>query len=190
MDGLTFLASITQSLAWPLIVGAVLYYGRDDIVKIIKTLKSIKYNDFEMLFEKKIAQTAEVAENKVGANASYTGKYDEFAFLNARQTIKISFDKLEAALRNALSTKISNNLIKDTNVLNARGRLQDNLPVEIILSVLNKHGFIDDSFQDVFNKLRSLKDAIANWSEFEITNEAAKNYADSAIILIDKLKSI
>jgi hypothetical protein len=51
MDFFTSISKIVDSIAWPVVVFLILYRGRDDILKLVRTLKSIKVSDqFEAIF--------------------------------------------------------------------------------------------------------------------------------------------
>ena len=45
-----------KSLAWPVLLASFLYYGRYDLFKLIRTIKSIKYDKFEIMFEEQAAE--------------------------------------------------------------------------------------------------------------------------------------
>jgi hypothetical protein len=47
-----------QVASWPVLLASFLYYGRYDLFKLIRTIKSIKYDKFEIMYEEQAAEAA------------------------------------------------------------------------------------------------------------------------------------
>lgn len=188
MDFLTFLSSVVNSLAWPVLLAGILYYGRNDIFKLIRTIKSIKYDKFEMMFEEKAAEAAGEAENISGSEKDNSERYKDFVFLSPYETVMKSYMKLEEALFNAVKRKADDGTIVLSSLGNVT-RLKA-MNGSILMHQLNKAGLVDVDLVSLHENLRSLRNMAAHKHNFVISQDAAKNFADSSITLIDKLEEI
>ncbi len=63
MDWLTFLVELAKALGWPFAVVVLVFVLRQSLVKLIPTLRHLKYGDFEADFGEKL----EEAEHKADA---------------------------------------------------------------------------------------------------------------------------
>ncbi|QXW04027.1 hypothetical protein [Rhodococcus globerulus] len=77
MNVFEFFASLVESLAWPLVIGILLYVGRSQVAKVVKELiaripeiESLKAGSGEVNFGARAAQVKEEAQEVVGASAS------------------------------------------------------------------------------------------------------------------------
>ncbi|HEK2896159.1 hypothetical protein [Proteus terrae] len=188
MDFFTFVSSVIESLAWPMLVGCVLYYGRTDIFRLIKTIKSIKYDKFEMMFEEKAAQAASEAESISGKATDNSEQYKDFVFLSPYETVMKSFMRLEEALQEVLKRKINDGTIVISD--NSKFPRPNSINRMHIMRILSTSDLVDSELVELYDNLRSLRNLAAHSSNFVITQEAAKNFADSSIILINKLNEI
>ncbi|MBW8245329.1 hypothetical protein [Enterobacter mori] len=188
MDFLTFLSSVIKSLAWPVLLASVLYYGRNDLFKLIRTIKSIKYDKFEMMFEEQAAEAAGEAENISGKEKDNSERYKDFVFLSPYETVMKSYMKLEDSLRNAVRRKVDDGTIELPSHSNV-SRLEA-MHGTILMRLLYKAGLVDVDFGALHENLRKLRNMAAHKHNLEISQEAAKNFADSSIALIDKLEEI
>ncbi|ANI83436.1 hypothetical protein [Kosakonia oryzae] len=188
MDFLTFLSSVIKSLAWPVLLASVLYYGRNDLFKLIRTIKSIKYDKFEMMFEEQAAEAAGEAENISGKEKDNSERYKDFVFLSPYETVMKSYMKLEDSLRNAVRRKVDDGTIE----LPSHSHLirLETMHGATLMRLLYKTGLVDVDFAALHDNLRNLRNMAAHKHNFEISQDAAKNFADSTIALIDKLEEI
>ncbi|HAS0909950.1 MULTISPECIES: hypothetical protein [Enterobacter cloacae complex] len=188
MDFLTFLSSVIKSLAWPVLLASVLYYGRNDLFKLIRTIKSIKYDKFEMMFEEQAAEAAGEAENISGKEKDNSERYKDFVFLSPYETVMKSYLKLEDSLRNAVKRKVDDGTIELPPHTN--DRRFEVMSGNQFMRLLYKAGLVDVDFAALHDSLRNLRNMAAHKHNFEISQDAAKNFADSSIALIDKLEEI
>lgn len=190
MDLLTFVSSIINSIAWPMLVAGILYFGRNDIFRLIRTVKSIKYDKFEMMFEQKAAQVADEAENISGGNNYEQEKYKDFLFRSPYESVMKSYMKLEDALHNAVLRKREEGIIQNSDFSHNKTLDLHNYNGSQLMGILLKKNLITPELSTLHDQLRSLRNMAAHKQDFYISPEAAKNYADSTITLIDKLNEM
>ncbi len=51
MDGLSFIAALVDSLAWPGVILAAVFLVRKELPSLVATLRRLKYNELEIEFE-------------------------------------------------------------------------------------------------------------------------------------------
>lgn len=188
MDFFTFVASVIESLAWPVLLGCILFYGRNDIFKLIRTIKSIKYDKFEMMFEEKAALAASEAENISGKTTDNSEQYKDFIFLSPYETVMKSFMKLDDALQGTLKRKINDGTIVIPD--NSKYSRPNSMSGMHIMRLLSTSDLVDSELVELHDNLRSLRNLAAHSHNFIISQEAARNFANSTITLIDKLNEI
>ena len=65
MDWKTFIAEIISSLAWPALIAFILVKNKDQITRLIETLKTLKAGDFEFDFTNEIRELKEIEETDI-----------------------------------------------------------------------------------------------------------------------------
>ncbi|WP_272848441.1 hypothetical protein [Pantoea ananatis] len=186
MDLLTFFSSIIKSLAWPSVVIFILYFGRNDILKLVRDLKSLKYDKLELLFEQRVEEAASQADVIADENQEIFDKdYQEFSFLSPFEAVMKSYNKLFEASYLAFeslseSGEISNNTL---NSLRKRPTLSN------MAKIFRSHNLIGDDELLLFSELQSVRNMAAHRTDLKITNESAKSYVKSVLTLINKIKN-
>jgi len=111
MDDLSFIASITASLAWPAAVCALLFAYRDPITQRILSLRSAKYKELELFFDRELKAldaTIKAPQNSLpsrasrGISALVTERPDEGSLGEAQRLLDA--DLPEAAIFSAWAT--------------------------------------------------------------------------------------
>lgn len=191
MDFLTFLSSIIGSLAWPAIVIIILYYGRNDIIKLIRDLKSLKYDKLELLFEQKVEDAAlqaeVIAENE---NEDIDNKYGEFSFLSPYEAVMKSFILLNESSYKALKRLIEEGRITSTDFSKYDNKKHPVVPTWTLLSTLRDNSLLNDDEINLFKELMAVRNMAAHKSDLNITNNTAKSYVNSVLTLIKKIENL
>ncbi|CFQ30622.1 MULTISPECIES: hypothetical protein [Yersinia] len=179
MDFFTFISKIIDSIAWPVVVFLILYYGRDDILKLVRTLKSIKVGDqFEAIFsdeaEKLAQETSEVipdtnTDQYVDIRASLLAK-------DPRAAIMEAWIRVEKSAFEALERKHGQTFIPERN------------PITLIRKLVNDE-ILNTRQANVLQSLRLLRNQMAHNIDVELAAADAESYIDSAVTIISYLDS-
>jgi hypothetical protein len=62
MDWKTFFANVIGSLAWPILVGVVIYLLRDEMAALLRRMKGAKIAGTELAFDEALEKAQEGAE--------------------------------------------------------------------------------------------------------------------------------
>lgn len=141
-----------------------------------------------MMFEEQAAEAAGEAENISGKEKDNSERYKDFVFLSPYETVMKSYMKLEDSLRNAVRRKVDDGTIELPP--HSNDRRFEVMHGNHLMRLLYKAGLVDLDFAALHDSLRNLRNMAAHKHNFEISQDAAKNYADSSIALIDKLEEI
>ncbi|MBW1251939.1 hypothetical protein [Pantoea allii] len=187
MDSLTFLSSIIKSLAWPSVVIFILYFGRNDILKLVRDLKSLKYDKFELLFEQRVEEAASQADVIAEENPEIPNEdYQEFSFLSPFEAVMKSYNKLFEASYLAFDR------------LSDSGRIPNNISTSLrrrpaylsrIAKTFRDSDLIGEDEFILFHELQSVRNMAAHRTDLKITHESAKSYVKSVFTLINKIKN-
>ncbi|WP_210486860.1 hypothetical protein [Pantoea ananatis] len=187
MDFLTFFSSIIKSLAWPSVVIFILYFGRNDILKLVRDLKSLKYDKFELLFEQRVEEAASQADVIADENPDILDEdYQEFSFLSPFEAVMKSYNKLFEASYLAFDKLSESGKISNNTSTSLRRR-----PTSLshIAKVFRDYDLIGDDELILFSELQSVRNMAAHRTDLKITNESAKSYVKSVFTLINKIKN-
>lgn len=192
MDCMSFISSLAKSLAWPVTTLMILYHGKDDILKFLKSIKSLKYDKFELEIEilaNDLAEEARAfAEDEQAQPKS--DQYQDFDTGNAFETLIKTYSTLEQELKDTLAKKMDSQDIDLKSVTSINGRTVNskNIPIPTVLSALTKGKIIDEEFVKIFKDIRSLRNIVVHDAKYHISDEAAKKVILSSISLINILK--
>ena len=187
MDWLTFLSKIIDSLAWPVLVGYLFYLFRNDLPKIVKYVRKLKYKEWEMEFGESVRELEQETKHAIPEppeTISISGQEQEqlrerlysIAEFAPRAAILEAWLQVEAAAVDAVKKKG----ILSFKSMPGPMRLRDYL---IKSELLNKEQV------NIFEKLRVLRNEAVHVAEAEFTENVVKDYISSALKLAAYLES-
>lgn len=174
---LEFLASVIDSLAWPVLVGFIVFLLRSPVAKLLDRLSRFKYKDLEAEFRDKLedlkasSETEPAGESSVDPSANSIS-LQELAEVSPRAAIMEAWIKIERATENYL---VSSGLEKKYSYQGLR-RLPNNYkdPIEHILTA--------------YQELRLLRNKAAHASDFELNTGSAQEYVQVSNYVVRELK--
>ncbi len=183
MDSLTFVAEIVKALAWPVTVLIILVVLRDPLRQLIPLLQRLRYGGVELDFGQRVQELAAEARQQLPASAA-TGpeikplrdRLDQLAQLSPRATVLEAWLELENAAIEATKR----------HGLNLTSREQRS-PI-LLGDALERAGILDESKQEIYYRLRNLRNAAAHASDFAFDSSSAVEYADTALRLAEYLR--
>ena len=185
-----FVASLVESLSWPISILLLFYLFKAEIGKLIQKLAHLKYKDLELEFEK-VKQQAQIIHEEIKVEG-LVPQQKEPIFLSIENQLFDTLDKspataillawsiLEAALASAVSRmKLSP---EDPSY---RSPLHN-------IEMLEKYGGLPERFVQVLNELRMLRNKIAHQHEVmtSVSQKQATPYVKASIDLIQHLNRI
>ncbi|WP_299178864.1 hypothetical protein [uncultured Neptuniibacter sp.] len=165
MDFLEFLASAIDSLAWPILVGSLIYILRKPVGKLLDRVSRFKYKDLEAEFRETLedirpADEEIIEPEPVDTTNPETVSLSELAEVSPRAAIMEAWIKIEKATENYL---VSSGLEKKYSYQGLR-RLPSNIrsPIEHILTQ--------------YQELRLLRNKAAHASDFDLDSSSAREF--------------
>jgi hypothetical protein len=186
MDWLTFIAEMTKSLAWPLLLGTFLIALRKEVASLISDLRHLKYKDLEADFGKQI-ESMTVEADKAGlppAPKQISGKSETEYLLPEDRFLRLAEVAPRAAIMEAWLDVESalRELAKRHN------KPVDEHPYNIARSFFQL-GVLFRSDIKLFDELRSLRNSVVHHSAVEVSKENAIEYRDVAVRFIEEIKT-
>jgi hypothetical protein len=182
MDGLTFVANIIKSLAWPVAAVILVVNFKDEIVKAAPFLKRLKAGPVEAEFDREVKQLKESAavQDHTASERMPDSASKQFLFqlaqLHPRSAILESWVRLEAAARAALPS--------DTSKASKTGYVS----AAMLSEALVKAGKIDQRQVTLFHELRRLRNDVAHLVGPDPTQESVRSYIELATALQSHLE--
>ncbi|MCA1554187.1 MAG: hypothetical protein LC737_07400 [Chloroflexi bacterium] len=183
MDWLTFWAEVIKATAWPLATLVILLAFRKPITDLIGVVQRLRFKDIELDFGRTVRElSADVNKALPSASVQSNGQrstthVQELAHLSPRAVVLESWlDVEEAAVEAARRHGLT---------LTARDARQ---PI-VLGGALERAGVLDDDKQEIYLRLRNLRNAAVHASEFAFDANSALQYADAAARLADYLRS-
>lgn len=176
MGWMTFVAGLVESLSWPVAAVVLVSLLRDDIRKLVPSIKKVKAGPVEAEFEREVKAlkeiTAESPTDGTKGKLPDTASKEflvELAKLHPRSAILESWVRVEAAARAVLARKTS--------------PTSGYIPAAKLAEPLAQEGILTQGQVVLFHELRRLRNDVAHAQDFEPTLEAAKAYIDLASFL-------
>jgi hypothetical protein len=189
LDWLTFISTVTKSIAWPTVAVIALVVLRGDLAALIRTLgprlQKAKGPWGELTFGQGIDDVEDKlpsAETKAIAEADDTKRIEdasELARLPAPYIVSQAWLRLEKAIRNAVDERFLN---KPAPV---RGR---QLSPDAYLNLVTTQGILPQDEVKVLRDLRTLRNRAAHSLDPDITVTDALRYNDIVNSLIRKIE--
>lgn len=179
MDILDFIASLIESLAWPVTLFLILFLFRKQVAGLLPLLRRLRYKDFELAFEKQVEEAQAKADREHLPQArELEDELDslvEIAFVSPRAAILEAWLKVEAAAAEAVSR----------HGLELRGR--ERTPLQLG-EALNRAEVIDRGILDVYEQLRDLRNKAVHGPEVTFSPSVVRDYISLALSLVDHLR--
>lgn len=180
MDTYELISSLVDSLAWPLVILLIIIILKTPLNKLFSNLSMLRYNELEMEFSKSL----ETVEENLNDNVSLTSEkivkdpeMQKIINLKPEAAILISFKNIEDELFN---TFVRLGLEVERNSIN---------PSKYYIDTLAKLGYLDVDTSYSLKELKNLRNLAAH-SSVSITTDAADNYYELSLKVINKLKQL
>lgn len=165
MTVLEFFASVIDSLAWPALVGFIVYLARDQVVQLVGRLSRFKYKEIEAEFRQALEDIevirGEAIEGEiVEVKQEGTITLDELADVSPRAAIMEAWIKIEMATRDFYES------IGLERRLSYRG----------LREVPNEHQRQIEPVMGAYKELRQLRNKAAHSSDFDLSADIAREY--------------
>lgn len=178
MDTLTFLSKIIESLAWPATVTVVIFSIRKQLPEIARSLKSIKYKDLEVTFERKIKEAA--AEVKEALSAWDAAEKPGFMLgeTSSHHTVVVSHYSQSAAMLEAW-------LRVESAAADFAAKLQPNSapkyasPLKLKEMLVSARVF-DKRKAEAFDSLRKIRNQLVHVMNAQFSEDTVADYLASA----------
>jgi len=194
MDGFSLTSSLFKSLAWPITTLLILYFGKDDIINFVKSIKTLNFDKIGLKIDILADDLAENTETlaKEENVVPQPEQYEALDTGNLFTTLISTYSNLEKELKATLSRKIDDGTIDSLSLTTINGKTvaSKNIPIHLVLRSLVRAGLIDEEFQQVFNDLRTLRNIVVHEAKFDISDESAKKLISSSVSLTNILKKI
>ncbi|NVK20542.1 MAG: hypothetical protein HWE30_17760 [Methylocystaceae bacterium] len=181
---LTFLADITSSLAWPVVILIIALHFRKHIISAINNLRSLRYGDAEAIFEQDLDAVSEKAKSiepaNLDSNQDKLDRLNELSLMaNSSPTGAIleAWNDIEEAARD----------VAENSGIPLAG--SPKRPLFKLQSFLSENNLLPKAEIDTFRKLRMIRNRAIHTSDTEITAEQAKRYIKLTDRLIDAIKT-
>ena len=187
MDWLTFISNIVASLVWPATVIALVVLLKDQLPRIISSIRKVKYKGVELEFGDAIKAVAnEVANSVPQSQSNVIGERSKdeinsrllsIAELAPRAAILEAWIQVEAAAADLISKK---------NLSSRKGyvgpsRLRDDL---------QKANILNSKQLTIFEQLRHLRNEAVHVHDADFTDDSVKNYIESSVKIATYLEDL
>lgn len=174
MNWMTFVSKLVESLAWPIAAVVLVVLLRDDIRKLVPSIKRFKAGPVEAEFEREVKALREAASEPSKEAVSKPAVASraflvQLAELHPRSAILESWVRVEAAARMVLARKGTTT--------------GSYLPAARLAEPLAQQDVFTRDQVTMFNELRRLRNEVAHAQGFEPTVESARTYIDLAVFL-------
>lgn len=185
MNGLEFIASLTGSLAWPLMLLVILYWVTRNLPSLFPFIDRFKYKDFEVHFKTAVKEIA--AESKVALPAQPEAEEQpvdvrdqlfQLAEVSPRSAILEAWLNVEAWAIQRLQSLPTVPTDKLKNMAPLRlGKLLEDTKV------------LTSSQMIMFHKLRDLRNQAVHVSDARFSTEDVIEYVDLALALARAIRA-
>jgi hypothetical protein len=161
MDTLSFIAAVTEALAWPLATLGIALLFRKQLVDLLRTIKKGKVGPAEFDFEREIKAIESVASGLPSAASQPHAAIEATA--NPRGAILDAWIKLED---HAIDYALRNDLVRPTARRNPGGAVR---------GIINS-GHLSDLNRQVLEQLKELRDLAAHDPDFNPNPDSVLTY--------------
>lgn len=179
MDILTFISEIIRTLAWPIVVLIIFITLRNPLSRVISLLDRMKYKDLELEFGRKMEELAKEAKKELPKLVK-TDKAKEHLYDLAKVSPRSAILEAWLLVEEAAISKIEKKKVK----ISAATKKS---PLGLAQTLANNN-ILDDQKQQIFNKLRNLRNTSVHASELSFDEDLAVEYIDTAMRMVSFLK--
>jgi hypothetical protein len=178
MDFLEFIASLVDSLAWPVFLGLVLWFSRDYLLELLPQLTRIKYKDFEAEFSRdleRIKETSDYQQIEASPLAERETELLSLAELAPNAAVLEAWREVERTAK---------------QLLNREGHAPDyaiGAPYRLMERLLEKTQLLPQKDIKVFRELRTLRNKVAHAENYDISAGQAAEYVKLAMFLAGRM---
>ena len=186
MDWKTFIASIIESLSWPLAIIGTAFFARKKISSILLNLTKAKYGDIELEFSKK-SDALEAEAKKIVQRSkedpfikTELNRLSELAIISPRAAVFESWRILESVAAQRLS---------QTTELKEKEEKKIFLHTkEAVFSTLLQDNEISKSEYEMIQELKKLRNIAVHSSDVEFESVDVGGYINTAVSLASILE--
>ena len=182
MDWKTFIVSIIDVIAWPILIWYFIYEFKDKIMDFIYRIKKVKHKDTEIeLFAQEIQELKEKSISSTKPDIEeyeVKEKYDfliKLANVSPRSAIIESFITVESSINKAIAK-----LNLDDQRLMSRAPIQK-------IRILEENNLLNKNQYYQLQKLRDLRNKASHLEDFELEDMPIEAYIDIALTLSNYL---
>lgn len=172
------LASLVETLAWPVTIIIVVMLMRSPLSELIPTLKKLKYKDLEVEFEReanKILSEAERDLPEIPKNLESKSETEDSDVRFSRRRLEPASEILESWRSLELEMRA---IAKDKNIDAGRS-------TRSLISGLESNGLISKEIAKVTLDLAALRNKVAHTNEEAITHDVSSAFSNS----VQRIKS-
>ena len=184
MDWLTFFSSVTNSLAWPVTVIAIVWLLKDNISQIFPFIQKLKYKDFEVEFSKSIKELSEKSETAIEPAQE---EDVEYLISPSKQKLYLlaELSPRSAILESWLLVEMAAAEIIQNRGLVSKQRMMGPLKIG---QYLRKAQVLSHDQVDMYNELRHLRNQAVHVADTSFNLDEVKEYIDLALSMAYQLK--
>ena len=176
MNAFEFLASVIDSLAWPILVGFSIYTLRNPVGELLQRISKLKYGKLETEFRERLNDIKLIpgkssGQIKIDKTSSTSIELEDLAEVSPRTAVLETWIAVEKAT---------------TTFCEANG-LPSKYSFQGLFNIAKEKDLDIDHIRTAYQELRLLRNKAVHASEFEITPNTAKEYMSAANFIIAEL---
>lgn len=182
---LDFIAKMTDTLAWPILVLIIALIFRRQILQTISSLKSFRFGNAEAKFEQGLQDATEKAqaiepasEEIVQASTPRRNELLRMAGASPTGAIIEAWKDVEQAVRE---------LARNNNLLTENNRPQ---PAFNLIRLLAREELLPKPESETISELRVIRNQAAHLNDYVISKDQASRYVDLADRIVDSIQTI
>lgn len=187
MDLLTFISKMVEALAWPVLIGCVLFVVKDRLPDIVASIRTLKYKGVEMTFGSEVKAVAAVVQHVLPAweaaalgpinlEADVQHRIENIADYSPRGAILEAWLRVEKAAADVIVNR------KLGNMPRFRGPQR-------LATLLYEGSVFDKEQAKAFDSLRHLRNEVVHVTDAQFTPTVVTQYIESAGTMAAYLES-
>ncbi len=183
MDWKQFFAALTESLAWPGAVLAIVFILKKPIAGILPKIRSFKYGELQIDLEEKLKEVettlaTEAVKQEVPPPPPAPPKHAQLALDSPRASILLSWMEVEKAVKDFLEVSGIQFAPRYKNQTRAQIRM------------LKDAGRIDGLTYDTYVKLSKVRNDAAHLQDKQIDYDEAVSMSSSCAWLVERFEAL
>jgi uncharacterized protein YutE (UPF0331/DUF86 family) len=178
MDIFTFISKVIDSLAWPATIALGIFLVRKQLPEIARSLKSIKFKDFEMTFEREVREAAAEVKEALSAWDAASKPGFEFESVSSQHMTSVSHYSQSAAMLEAwLKVESAAADFAAKRHPNSAPKYPSPLKLK---EILVKAGIFNNRQADAFDALRKIRNQLVHVVNVQFDEDTVAEYLASA----------